>query len=265
MPSSLIRQLNPKPGEIVRVISDLHLGHERCEAPPIPELTPLLNGIHYLVVAGDLAETRVCDWRDNGLRQREEFRNFCRKQNVTLVELSGNHDPDVQPMVASLWEGDTIIMHGHAIFKEVAPWSWEYLRNKPACHDLIKQYPEADSNLTQRLELARAMCQLTTPIMRREGIQNPLLRGFLHCFWPPQRPLGIIRGWLTGAKKANQFAECYFPHAKNIILGHFHRSGIWRYGKRTIVNTGAWFRHATPYLADLKDGEIIRYTKYGKD
>ena len=261
MSNSLIHYLNPKPGEIVRVISDIHLGHERCEAPAIPELVPLLSGIQYLIVAGDLAETRVCDWRDRGLQQREEFRLLCKQHSVKLIELSGNHDPDVRPMLASLWDGNTIVMHGHAIFKEVAPWSWEYLRNKPACHALIKQYPEADSNLTQRMELARAMCQLTAPIMRREGIKNPLVRGFMHCFWPPQRPLGIIRGWLTGGRKANQFAEQYFPLAENLILGHFHRSGIWHYGKRTIANTGAWFCHATPYFADLMNGKIVRYAK----
>lgn len=261
MNTSLIQHLNPKPGEIVRVVSDLHLGHERCEVPSIPELAPLLSGIQYLIVAGDLAETRACEWRDKGLQLREEFRALCRQHNVTLVELSGNHDPDIQPMVASLWEGNTVIMHGHAVFKEVAPWSWEYLRNKSACHNLINQYPEADSNLTQRLELARVMCQLTAPIMRREGIKNPLIRGFMHCFWPPQRPLGIIRGWLTGGRKANQFAEKYLPQTENLILGHFHRSGTWHFGKRTVANTGAWFRHATPYFADLSDGKLIRYAK----
>ena len=261
METPLICHLNPALGETVRVISDLHLGHERCEVPSIPELAPLLSGIQYLVVAGDLAETRVCDWREKGLKLREEFRQLCRQHKVKLIELSGNHDPDIRFMIASLWEGNTVIMHGHAIYKEVAPWSWEYLRNKPACHALIKQYPDADSDLAQRMELARAMCQLTVPIMRREGIRNPLIRGFMHCFWPPQRPLGIIRGWLTSGRKANQFAEQYFPQAENIILGHFHRSGTWHFGKRTIANTGAWFRHATPYFADLTDGKLVRYAK----
>lgn len=261
MSSALIHSLNPGPGEIVRVISDLHLGHERCEAPSIPKLAPLLHGIQYLIVAGDLAETRVCDWRERGLQLRDEFRRLCKQYSVELIELSGNHDPDVHPMMASLWNGNTVIMHGHTIYKEVAPWSWEYLRNKPDCHALINQYPEADSDLSQRMELARAMCRLTAPIMRREGITNPLIRGFLHCFWPPQRPLGIIRGWLTSARRANHFAEQYFPNAENLILGHFHRSGIWHFGKRTIANTSAWFRHATPYFADLADGKLVRYTK----
>lgn len=262
MEEALIHHLTPEPGEIVRVVSDLHLGHERCEAPPVAELVPLLKGIRHLIVAGDMAETRPCDWQPRGLALRREFRELCRAHHVNLIELAGNHDPDVIPMVASLWEGQTIIMHGHAIFKEVAPWSWEYLRNKPSCRSLIEQYPDADSILEQRLELARAMCQLTAPIMRRDGIRNPLVRGFMHCFWPPQRPVGIIWGWLISARKANNFMNQYFPHSKNLILGHFHRSGTWQFGNRTIANTGAWFRHATPYFADLQDGKLIRYAKY---
>lgn len=262
MEGTLIHHLNPAPEEIVRVISDLHLGHERCEAPAMAELAPLLKGIQYLIVAGDMAETRPCEWQSRGLELRQEFRELCRQHGVKLIELAGNHDPDITPMIASLWEGQTIIMHGHAIFKEVAPWSWEYLRNKPACRKLIEQYPEVDTILEQRLELSRAMSQLTAPIMRREGIRNPLLRGFMHCFWPPQRPIGIIWGWIISARKANNFMNQYFPQSENLILGHFHRSGRWKFGSRTIANTGAWFCHATPYFADLQDGKLIRYAQY---
>lgn len=261
MESRLILRVNPAPGKRVRVISDLHLGHERCEVPDLSTLSPLLKGVDYLVVAGDLAETRVCDWQQQGLMQREAFRELCRKNGVCLIELAGNHDPDIEPMLLSLWNGNTVIMHGHAIFREGAPWSWEYLNNRQACRALIADFPEADTHLEQRLLLARAMCQLTPPIMRREGIRNPLLRGFLHCFWPPQRPLGIIRCWLTCGRLTHAFAERFFPDAVNVILGHFHRSGRWRYGKRRIVNTGAWFRHATPYYVDLMDGRIIGYTR----
>ena len=245
MEEALIHHLTPAPGEVVRVISDLHLGHERCEAPAVAELAPLLKGIQYLIVAGDMAETRPCDWQPRGLKLRQEFRELCRTHGVRLIELAGNHDPDIIPMVASLWEGQTIIMHGHAI-----------------CKKLIEQYPDANSNLEQRLKLSRAMSQLIAPIMRREGIRNPLLRGFMHCFWPPQRPIGIVWGWIISARKANSFMNRYFPQSKNLILGHFHRSGRWQFGSRTIANTGAWFCHATPYFADLQDGKLIRYAKF---
>lgn len=225
-------------------------------------LAGLLHGIGMLVVVGDLAETRPCGWQAAGKTAREQLRNLCQKHGVQLVEISGNHDPDPPALLASFWGGRVVAMHGHALHKEVAPWSWEYLRNKTACHQLIDSCPMADSDLECRLELSRAMCQLTPPIMRREGIRNPLLRGFMHCFWPPQRPLGIVWSWLTCGRKAENFARRFFPAAQVVVFGHMHRSGHWKYGKRHIYNTGAWFRHATPYILDMKDTQVIDYRKF---
>lgn len=258
---SCIIDIEPPPGCIVRFISDLHLGHERCEVPAVAQLAPLLQGIGMLVVVGDLAETRQCDWRERGVAAREELRSLCRGHGVQLVEISGNHDPDSPALVARFWGGRVVAMHGHALYKEAAPWSWEYLLNKAACQALIASHPDADVNLESRVELSREMCQLVPPIMRRDGIRNPLLRGFMHCFWPPQRPLGIIWGWLTCGRRAERFARTFFPGAECVIFGHFHRSGRWKYGKRTLLNTGAWFRHATPYVVDMRDAQILGYRK----
>lgn len=259
---SCIIDIEPPAGALVRFISDLHLGHERCETPPMGQLAELLQGVDILVVAGDLAETRPCAWQERGLTARNEWRQLCQAHGVQLVEISGNHDPDTPALMARFWEGRVVAMHGHALHKEVAPWSWEYLRNKQACKKLIADFPDADENLEIRLELSRAMCQLTPPILRREGISNPLLRGFLHCFWPPQRPLGIVWSWLTCARRCEQFARRYFPAAEVVIFGHLHRFGNWRFGRRRLLNTGAWFKHATPYVVDMRDAQIISYRKH---
>lgn len=259
---SCIAHIDPPEGALVRFISDLHLGHERCEAPPVQQLKELLQGVSILVVVGDMAETRPCSWQEQGVVAREELRALCRENGVELVEISGNHDPDTPILLASFWGGRVVAMHGHALHKEVAPWSWEYLHHKQACKKLIAGFPDADENLERRLELSRAMCQLTPPVMRREGISNPLLRGFLHCFWPPQRPMGIVWSWLTCGRRCEQFARRFFPAAETVIFGHLHRSGSWRFGKRRILNTGAWFRHATPYVVDMRDARLISYRKY---
>lgn len=256
---SCIVDITPPPGALVRFISDLHLGHERCEAPAAADMESLLHGIDMLVVVGDLAETRPCAWQERGIAAREKFRQLCRERGVELVEISGNHDPDIPALLARFWGGRVVAMHGHALYKEVAPWSWEYLRNKQACQELIAQFP--DSDLETRLELSRAMCQLTPPILRREGISNPLLRGFMHCFWPPQRPVGIVWSWLTCGRCCEQFARRFFPEAEVVIFGHLHRSGNWRIGSRRILNTGAWFRHASPYIVDMRDARVIAYQK----
>jgi UDP-2,3-diacylglucosamine pyrophosphatase LpxH len=46
-----------------------------------------------------------------------------------------------------------------------------------------------------------------------------------------------------------------------LILGHFHRFGNWKFRNRHILNTGAWFRHATPYYVDMRDGQVLAYKK----
>ncbi len=258
--SSIIR-IEPPPGMRVRFISDLHYGHERCQAPSPRELVASLDGIGMLVVVGDMAETRPCPWQERGQALRDELRRLCAERGIKLVEISGNHDPDIPALLALFWQGRVAAMHGHAIYKEVAPWSWEYLRNKKACRELIAHYTDCDENLHSRLELSRAMCTLTPPIMRREGIKNRFLRSFLHCFWPPQRPLRIVWGWLTCGWKAEQFTRRFLPGTETFILGHFHRYGNWRFGKRAILNTGAWFKHATPYAVDMQDGRIISHAR----
>ncbi len=257
-----IETIEPPPGAVVRFVSDLHLGHERSETPDIASLAATLTqGCNMLVLVGDTAETRACDWQERGIRLRDELRRACREKGVQTVEIAGNHDPDTEPLLIRFWGGKVIAMHGHALYKEVAPWSWEYLRFKKECHHLINSYPDCDTDLCSRLELSRAMCRLTPPILRRTGIRNKYLRGLLHCFWPPQRPLNIIRCWLTCGKRAARFAKQYFPDAHTLVLGHFHRSGHWQFGHRHIFNTGAWFRHASPYLLDMQDARVLRYKK----
>ncbi len=254
---SRILHLEPPPGARVRVISDMHLGHERCEAPPVAELAPLLEGVDILVVAGDLAEEQ----EEQGRALRDELHALCREHGVTLICVAGNHDPDAGPSLLSLWGGRVVIMHGHALYKQGSPWGWEYLRNKKLFHECIARFPGANSSLEERLELSSQICQLTVPILRREGIQNRYLRGLLHCFFPPMRPLSIVWCWLSCGRRAEAFARRFFPQAEVLVLGHFHRSGRWTYGRRTIVNTGAWFKHATPWLADLQDGHLVDYRK----
>lgn len=257
----IIRNIDPPPGMRVRFISDLHYGHERCQAPEPQDLAPLLEGVGMLVVAGDLAETRPCVWQERGCALRQQLRSLCAEKGVELAEIAGNHDPGDAPLLIRFWGGRVVAMHGHALYKEVAPWSWEYLNFRKKAKELIAQYPDSDTLLDSRLRLSSAMCQLTPPLMRRNGIRNPLLRGLLHCFWPPQRPALIVWGWLTCGRRAERFARKFFPEAETLIMGHFHRSGSWQFGKRRIFNTGAWFKHASPYYVDMQDARVLAYKK----
>lgn len=260
-----ILDLEPPPGCIVRFISDLHLAHKRSHAPTPAELLGLMEGVGMLILCGDTAETRdTCIEREQSMQLRDELRRLCRERGLPLIELAGNHDPDIEPMLVRLWGGRVAAMHGHALLKEISPWSREYLSAKSEVRRIIAAHPQADSSLEARLELTRCIaCELSRrvppPKKTGDARKKSLLRELYHCFWPPERPLSIVLSWLTCGRRAERWRRRYLPETELLIIGHFHRSGRWRYDKRTILNTGAWFEHATPYAVDVQDARLLSY------
>lgn len=255
MPPAIVRELNPAPGERVRVISDLHLGHERSKIADLEALRPLMRGCRYLVVAGDLAETRPCEFQGEGLRLREHFAELCRREGTELVAVAGNHDPYENVQLLRLWAGRAIVFHGHGLFKVGAPWGWEYLNHKEECRRLIAAHARCDTDLEDRLLLARDMALLAPPVLRRENPSRFAAVRFLqHCAWPPSRPLTILAAWATMGWRIRRFSRRFFPEARIVVFGHFHRRVVWRGKGCTYINTGAFFRHARPAAVDLVDG-----------
>ncbi|MFI3242787.1 MAG: metallophosphoesterase family protein [Akkermansia sp.] len=258
----MIRHYTPAAGAKVRIISDLHYGHEKCQAPAPRQLLGMMQGVDVLIVAGDLAETRISAWQARGTALREEMRQCCRDAGIKLIEIAGNHDPDIPDQMLSLWGGQVIVIHGHQLFDEIAPWGWEYLDDKQGCKDFIAQFPERSFKLSQRLQLAQQLSERVRPKLHRKkkfGIK--LIDHALHCFWPPQRPINILMAWATAAPRAERFAKTFCPDCDIIVFGHCHRLGKWKKGKRQLFTTGAWFKHAEPAFVDLIDGQIVRYAK----
>ncbi len=259
----LVLSLNPQADQRVCILSDLHYGHDRSLAPPPRELIASLGDVDILVIAGDLAETRsfhAC--YERGFELREELRAASAEAGIQLIELAGNHDVDAPHMMLRLWDGKVVVVHGHMFFDEVAPWGWEYIHNKKRCDELIVSYPHRDSDLGQRLELARRMSLLKPPC-HRISYQTaiPLLNKLLHCFWPPQRPWRIINAWLTAGRRAERFAKHFAPECSYLVFGHVHRTGKWQHGTRHLLSTGAWFKHAEAARTDFINGEMTAFSK----
>lgn len=255
----MIKELVLAPGECARFVSDIHFGHAKALVRDPEELAFLLEGCSHLVVCGDLSETRESPFRAEGLEKRARFLEMCRKAGVRPILLAGNHDPDEEAGLLKLQGGRICALHGHALFKVVAPWGWEYLKNKQACRKLAAAFPEADTDLESRLELARAMSVLVPPIYTRSKTPgNKLVRFLAHSAWPPERPVQIILAWLTMMRRMRRFADRFFPEAETVIFGHLHRRLVReRRGGRLYVNLGACFHHASCYAADVTaDGKV---------
>lgn len=263
----LILDIEPPPGCLVRFISDLHLAHKRSAAPSPAHLVAQMEGVGMLVLCGDTAELRAPGAeQEKSLALREELRALCAQRGIQLIELAGNHDPAAtQPMLARFWGGRVVATHGHAVPEAVSPWSREYLVHTARIRKLIAAHPESKTNLAARLELSRSISRelaaMETAAQPPAPHKRSLLHELYHCFWPPLRPLRIVWSWLTCGRSAERWLRRYAPETEVFIFGHFHRSGKWRYGRRTLLNTGAWFEHATPYAVDMQDAHLLRYFK----
>ena len=261
-----ILHIEPSTGSTVRFISDLHLAHKRSCAPAPRKLIESMVGIDMLVLAGDTAETReTCIEREYGMQLRAELREQCHKKGIKLVELAGNHDPDVEGQLALFWGGKVASMHGHSLLRRVSPWSREYILCSNDVKHLIAMHPEAEYNLEARLMLTKEITQLLSKNVvpaEEKAKRRGLLDEAYHCLWPPQRPISIVTSWLTCGCRASFFCKRYLPEVELLIIGHFHRGGQWSNSGRLTLNTGAWFEHAIPYAADVRDGRLICYKRY---
>lgn len=257
----MIKEITLPRHGVIRIISDLHLGHPRSKIKSPQDLTPLLEGVEHLIACGDLAETRDCAYQALGLQQRAELATLCHERDIELTILAGNHDPDEPLGIASIDHGRIIALHGHCLYKNVAPWGWEYLHHKAECHQLIAQFPLADTSLADRMELARRMSTLQQPVFHaKRTFTNPVAKFFAHACWPPSRPLAILLAWLSMSRRMHRFTNQFFPTAELVCYGHFHRTCQSTIGHRTYYNVGAFFKDAHPAMLDIHPNGSTTYT-----
>ncbi len=263
---SAILHIEPPPGCTVRILSDLHLAHPRSSAPSPRQLVESMSGVDMLILAGDTAETRLTSpERDRSMQCRDELRALCHQRGLHLVELSGNHDPDVDAQLALLWNAKVAVMHGHALLPCISPWSREFFACAAEVKRMIASRPLAAHHLEERLLLARDLSHLLglhVPTSIPSPASFRLLREAYYCFWPPQRPLHILAAWLSCGRRAQAFCNRFLPSTNLLVIGHFHRPGQWRSPHRRIFSTGAWFQHASPFAVDLRDARLLRYAPW---
>lgn len=259
---SFVAEIDPPSGTLVRFVSDLHLGNPRSSAPRLAEFSHLLYGADMLVLCGDTAETHpVCMYRTQAEALRREIRDLSVQRGVRLVELAGNHDPDIELQMVRMWQGKVVAMHGHALLRGVAPWSREFFRCEEAIRSLQERVSPSASTENQLL-LAREISMLLGEERARASGRSPvrpsLLQELHYCFWPPIRPLRVLQAWGSCARLAEIWCRHREPAARLFIFGHFHRGFIRHRRDLTLVNTGAWFTHATPYIVDVCDARLVR-------
>ncbi len=238
----------------VRIFSDLHLGHKLSRVADTRALRPLLDGVGTAVFNGDTWQELAREFRPLGERQLTELRAICAEAGAAPVFLPGNHDPG--------WPGDgwlafggrrVVVTHGDALLPAGSPWKREILSNEARVAELWREHPEAARDPAARIRLARAIAN------ELRSVEPPGGRSFLRRVWdavvPPRRALHILEAWLVQGREGGRFCDRFFPEARFLVIGHFHRAGCWTAGDRVVINTGSFMSPGRACVVDWFPGE----------
>ncbi len=161
-------------------------------------------------------------------------------------------------------------LHGHVIFNDVSPWNYNAPQIKKIRQEFLKSIPQQSRNT---LDASTQSARAATLEIQRQRIEalcnNPVkLYVFLkmHRFRTLLRFGAIFRSWKNTPKLGEKFLELYAPQAKFLIMGHTHRSGVWKIGQRVIINTGSIKNHRSCLLVRLENDilKVFRIRRHKK-
>lgn len=242
--------------EPVRVLSDLHLGHQLSRITKVGVLRPLVAGAGTVIFNGDTWQELAQPFRERAAAMLAELRCLCAEEGAEPVFLPGNHDPGWTGMGwAELAGGRIVITHGDALLYASSPWKREILAQPQRVRELWAREPAAAHDVSARLAVAQAIARVLG------SVEYPRGRRWIQRAWdaamPPQRALWMLHSWLTQGQAGAEFCRRYFPRAEVLLIGHFHFRGCWRSDGRLVINTGSFM---SPGRADWVewDGSMLR-------
>lgn len=243
--------------EPVRILSDLHLGHSVSRIDRVELLRPLIAGAGTVVFNGDTWQELSEPWRDKAAAMLQELQTMCREENADAVFLTGNHDPGWEgPGWISLADERILITHGDCFFPAGSPWKREVVRARKAIARWWRESPEAATDITARIRLARDLARTY------KSVEYPTGRNLLARAWdaamPPQRALHMLASWWLRPTAALQFLDTYFPKAEVLVFGHFHLHHLWARGGRLLIDTGSFLPPGHAHWVEWHNGWLRR-------
>ncbi|MBK1828360.1 metallophosphoesterase [Haloferula rosea] len=252
--------------EPVLILSDLHLGHSASRIDRVECLRPLIAGAATVVFNGDTWQELASAFRQESERLLGDLRALCEELGAEPVFLSGNHDPGWPGKGwLELAGGRIVVTHGDAVMWAGSPWSREAFQRQEQLLALWAEHRLREDDAGERLRWARKVA------VTLKAARHPKGRSLMRRVWdavnPPRRALEILHAWWKHAELSDAFAARYFPRAEVVVTGHFHGRGVWDFGRRLVLNTGA---HVAPHEAMwvewsegwLRCGEVERGESY---
>lgn len=250
--------------QLVRIVSDIHLGHRASVLEKPSDLRPLAEGADELIFNGDTLELKYGDMDTAHYNAAEQLARFTAEAatwGAKIRLVTGNHDPRISSdHFLQLRDGEILVTHGDGLFKSIAPWS---STAKTLLH--FANQLGIDENATGSPADLDAYLQLhkraTILAHQQEGGYNPTLWGklkiFLHQTWPPTTPFKIVKCWLDVPGKAVSLASRFRLKPRFIVVGHTHFPGIWQRGSQTIVNLGSYFPWPGARCIDIQNDTLV--------
>lgn len=252
---SAIIDADTVPGEVTRIISDIHYGDHASRVRRLAQLRPLLDGVTRLVLNGDTLDTRPALDPAHTNACRAEVIDFFPRTVQDVTFLTGNHDADFSPEHSlDLARGEVFVIHGDILFDNLVPWGRDArLLGRRVAEELRALAPSARENLDARLAIWRRVAA-SIP-QRHQSERNPLKYALYFAadtVWPPLRFFEILRAWRVEPERAAKLVRRYRPAAGFILTGHTHRPGFWRMPDGVVViNTGSFCPPLGGYAVDL--------------
>jgi predicted phosphodiesterase len=244
-----------------RILSDIHYGDRASRVRVLGQIAPLLDGPARIVMNGDTLDTRMGSHPGRTAELLGSVREFFTHRSPPAELITGNHDTDISDTHAlELAGGRVFVTHGDVLFEDIVPWG----RDAPLIRRLIA---EENAKLTAA---ERAVLETQLAVIRRVAARLPqrhqvepefwkYVRSFLaDTLWPPDRALRILRTWRDAPGRAAALLRTHRPRAGFIVIGHFHRPGVWQTADgRVVINTGSFCPPLGGAVVDVSADRLV--------
>lgn len=234
---------------MIRILSDLHLGHASSRIQDASQLAPLFEGCEKIVFAGDVWQAK----KGTHPGCHDIFEELKSLVGARGVYLRGNHDPESGEGIAWLAGRRVLVTHGDAVLDEATPWAREMPRFRDEVRAIVARYDRDDPQACSDRAKEIAITLKPRPFLKIP----PPFNFFASALWPPTRPFEMIRVWSTLGEECHRFLKRVAPETGVLVCGHFHRTGFWEKEGRLVINTGSYMRGSTAWCVDLTDDWLL--------
>jgi len=214
---------------------------------------PHWQGADMVIFNGD-----TINWTSNyKLEETAEVVDYinqvCLEDGVEPLIIAGNADYIISDNHFFFHEpSKTLVFHGEVVYPEVSPWRMENKLLKKRYDLFMKAAVNGDTDINVRFAAAKHVINIYE-------FDDKFMNNYFYRLPWVINPFS----WVTLAKvfhdfpnRVAEFVKQYCPEAKHVVVGHFHRPGIWNIDDLEIICTGAFRRYTSPLVVSIEGSNV---------